>query len=84
MAESAEYDGELNDSVLDGVAITAKRLVKTRRRSSMVGFIKGDIVIVPFLFSDLTKTKRRPALVIATLQGNDLILSQITSTAWRK
>jgi PemK-like, MazF-like toxin of type II toxin-antitoxin system len=45
----------------------------------MAGFIKGDIVIVPFPFSDLTQTKRRPALVIATLQGNDLILCQITS-----
>lgn len=44
----------------------------------MAGFIKGDIVIVPFPFSDLTQTKRRPALVIATLQGNDLILCQIT------
>lgn len=45
----------------------------------MARFIKGDIVIVPFPFSDLTQTKRRPALVIATLQGNDLILCQITS-----
>ncbi|MBD2293334.1 type II toxin-antitoxin system PemK/MazF family toxin [Anabaena sphaerica FACHB-251] len=45
----------------------------------MAEFIKGDIVIVPFPFSDLTQTKRRPALVIATLQGNDLILCQITS-----
>jgi mRNA interferase MazF len=45
----------------------------------MEEFIKGDVVIVPFPFSDLTQTKRRPALVIATLQGNDLILCQITS-----
>ncbi|MDM9584060.1 type II toxin-antitoxin system PemK/MazF family toxin [Nostoc sp. GT001] len=45
----------------------------------MAGFVKGDVVIVPFPFSDLTQTKRRPALVIATLQGNDLILCQITS-----
>ena len=54
-------------------------MVKTRGRSSIAGFIKGDIVIVPFPFSDLTQTKHRPALVIATLQGNDLILCQITS-----
>ncbi|MEH1931270.1 type II toxin-antitoxin system PemK/MazF family toxin [Nostoc sp.] len=33
----------------------------------------------PFPFSDLTQIKRRPALVIATLQGDDLILCQITS-----
>jgi mRNA interferase MazF len=45
----------------------------------MAGFVKGDVVIVPFPFSDLTQTKRRPALVIAKLQGDDLILCQITS-----
>jgi len=45
----------------------------------MAGFVKGDVVIVPFPFSDLTQIKRRPALVIATLQGDDLILCQITS-----
>ena len=42
-------------------------------------FIKGDIVVIPFPFSDLTGAKRRPALVIANLKGNDLILCQITS-----
>ncbi|MDJ0616010.1 MAG: type II toxin-antitoxin system PemK/MazF family toxin [Calothrix sp. MO_192.B10] len=45
----------------------------------MAGFVKGDVVIVPFPFSDLTQAKRRPALVVANLQGNDLILCQITS-----
>lgn len=45
----------------------------------MARFVKGDVVIVPFPFSDLTQTKRRPALVIATLPGDDLILCQITS-----
>jgi mRNA interferase MazF len=42
-------------------------------------FVKGDVVIVPFPFSDLTANKKRPALVIATLTGNDVILCQITS-----
>ena len=37
------------------------------------------MVVVPFPFSDLTHAKRRPALVIAALEGNDLILCQITS-----
>jgi mRNA interferase MazF len=41
--------------------------------------IKGDVVIVPFLFSDLSQAKRRPALVVANLTGDDLILCQITS-----
>ena len=45
----------------------------------MERFIKGDVVVVPFPFSDLTATKRRPALVIAELSGDDLILCQITS-----
>ena len=42
-------------------------------------FIKGDIVVVPFPFSDLSASKRRPAIVLADLTGDDLILSQITS-----
>lgn len=45
----------------------------------MERFIKGDVVVVPFPFSDLTAAKRRPALIIAELSGDDLILSQITS-----
>lgn len=45
----------------------------------MAGFVKGDVVVVPFPFSDLTQAKRRPALVVAVLQGDDLILCQITS-----
>jgi len=42
-------------------------------------FVKGDVVVVPFTFSDLTQAKRRPALVVSVLEGDDLILSQITS-----
>jgi mRNA interferase MazF len=42
-------------------------------------FIKGDVVVVPFPFSDLTQAKRRPALVITALEGDDVILCQITS-----
>ena len=45
----------------------------------MARFIKGDVVVVPFPFSDLTQIKRRPALVVANLLGDDLILCQITS-----
>jgi mRNA interferase MazF len=42
-------------------------------------FVKGDVVVLHFPFSDLSQAKRRPALVVATLTGNDLILCQITS-----
>ena len=45
----------------------------------MEQFVKGDVVVLPFPFSDLTGTKRRPALVLANLQGDDVILCQITS-----
>jgi len=46
-------------------------------------FVKGDVVVVPFPFSDLTQAKRRPALVLSVLEGNDLILCQITSQSIR-
>jgi mRNA interferase MazF len=42
-------------------------------------FVKGDIVVVPFPFSDLTNAKRRPAFVLSVLPGDDIILCQITS-----
>jgi mRNA interferase MazF len=45
----------------------------------MAGFVKGEVVVIPFPFSDLTGSKRRPALMIADLPGNDIILCQITS-----
>lgn len=41
--------------------------------------LRGDVVVVPFPFSDLKQAKRRPALVLASLDGDDLILCQITS-----
>jgi len=34
---------------------------------------------VPFPFSDLTQSKRRPALVLASPRGDDIILCQITN-----
>jgi mRNA interferase MazF len=45
----------------------------------MERFVKGDVVIIPFPFSDLSGSKRRPALVIADLRGDDILLCQITS-----
>ena len=41
--------------------------------------LKGEIVVIPFPFSDLTGSKRRPALVISSLLGDDIILCQITT-----
>jgi mRNA interferase MazF len=42
-------------------------------------FIKGDVVVTPFPFSDLTASKKRPALVVADLKGDDIIICLITS-----
>ena len=45
----------------------------------MEKFVKGDIVITPFPFSDLKSLIKRPAFVVTSLIGEDLILCQITS-----
>ena len=45
----------------------------------MGAFVKGDVVVTLFPFSDLSGAKKRPALVVATLSGDDIILCQITS-----
>lgn len=45
----------------------------------MERLVKGDIIVIPFPFSDLSASKKRPAMVIASLQGEDLILCQVTS-----
>jgi len=42
-------------------------------------FARGDVVLVRFPFSDLSETKRRPALVLAVVEYGDLLLCQITS-----
>ena len=39
----------------------------------------GDVVIIPFPYSDLSQSKRRPALVLAAVGRGDFFLCQITS-----
>jgi mRNA interferase MazF len=43
--------------------------------------VAGEVVIIPFPQTDLAVGKRRPALVLVDLPGDDLILCQITSRA---
>ncbi len=50
----------------------------------MEGLVKGDVVIVLFPFSDLSSSRKRPAVVVANLSGDDQILVQITSVEVRK
>lgn len=42
-------------------------------------FMKRDIVVLPFPFSNLGSAKRRPALVLSEIKGDDFLLCQITS-----
>ncbi|WP_414528319.1 type II toxin-antitoxin system PemK/MazF family toxin [Nodularia chucula] len=44
---------------------------------------KGDVISVPFPFSDASATKRRPALVIAQSDNNNIIVCPITSKPGR-
>ncbi|MBS3123504.1 type II toxin-antitoxin system PemK/MazF family toxin [Candidatus Woesearchaeota archaeon] len=45
----------------------------------MEEFVKGDVIVMLFPFSDLSASKKRPAVVVATLQGDDIVCCQITS-----
>ncbi len=45
----------------------------------MERFVKGDVVVLPFPYTDFSSVKKRPAVVIATLKGNNIILAQITT-----
>jgi mRNA interferase MazF len=51
--------------------------------TSTTRYRRGDIVLVSFPFTDLSSSKRRPALVISpdsfNEQGKDLVLIAITS-----
>jgi mRNA interferase MazF len=42
----------------------------------------GDVVLVPFPFSDLSATKVRPAVCLADAGRGDWVLCQITSNAY--
>ena len=43
--------------------------------------VAGEVVVFSFPQTNLQSGKRRPALVVADLRGDDLILCQITSQA---
>ena len=45
----------------------------------MVAFVRGDVVVIPFPFSDLSSNKKRPALIVASLTGVNVIVCPISS-----
>ena len=50
----------------------------------MEGFVKRDIVVLEFPFSNLIQVKRRPSLIIKVPKGDDLIVCQITGKSYEK
>lgn len=50
----------------------------------MDAFTKGDIVLFPFPYTDLSQRKLRPCLVLSNEMKDDIILCQITSQRIQK
>lgn len=48
----------------------------------MGAFAAKQVILIPFPFSDLSNTKLRPAVVLASLNKDDYILCQITSKSY--
>jgi mRNA interferase MazF len=48
----------------------------------MVSPAKGSVVLVAFPFSDLSASKLRPAIVLASAERDDWILCQVTSNPY--
>ena len=42
-------------------------------------FVRGDVVVADFPYDDLSSSKRRPTLVVAQLEGDRVLLCQVTS-----
>lgn len=48
----------------------------------MGAFTAGQVVLIPFPFSDLSRAKMRPAIVLADAGREDWILCQVTSNPY--
>ena len=44
----------------------------------MERFVKGEVVVLDFPFSNLLQVKRRPVLIVKVPKGGDMIVNQIT------
>lgn len=45
----------------------------------MERFVRGDVVVLPFPYTVFLNIKRRPAVVLSTIKGQNVILAQITT-----
>jgi len=48
----------------------------------MEGFVKGEVVVIEFPFSNLKDVKRRPVLIVKVPKGEDVIVAQITGESY--
>jgi mRNA interferase MazF len=46
----------------------------------MEGLVKGDVVVAKYPFSNLSSSKKRPAVVVAKLEGFDPIVCPVSSS----
>src|SRR5438034_4113452 len=60
----------------------------TRATRNMIGYSRGDIVLVSFIFSDQSGAKLRPALVVSSAayhaSRQDVVVAAITSNVRRR
>lgn len=48
----------------------------------MEGFVRGDVVIIDFPYSNLKESKRRPVLILKIPKGEDVLVLQITGSSY--
>ena len=48
----------------------------------MEGFVKGEVIVIEFPYSNLKDSKRRPVLVLKVPKGEDVIVLQITRSSY--
>jgi len=46
------------------------------------GFVKGDVIVIEFPYSNLKSVKRRPVLILKVPKGEDVIVVQITGESY--
>lgn len=50
----------------------------------MERFVKGDVLIIEFPYSNLRIVKRRPVLVLKVPKGDDIIVAQMTANSYEE